>query len=504
MRAHPHLYEINALIFLRRMSAKHGRQLSLASIPQEEWQELARQGFDLIWLMGVWKRSPEARKLALASADLRRYGNEVLPGWNKDDVLGSPYAVHDYVLDPALGAEGDLARVKVAVNRAGMGLILDFVPNHLALDHPWTRAHPERFVGASEAESKPHADLFYKSASGAWLAHGRDPYFPSWSDTVQVNFFSPEMREALVGQLERIAEVADGARCDMAMLGLNRIFASTWGAFTRDFPLPAEEFWPGAIARARKRHPDFLFLAEVYWDLEWELQQLGFDFTYDKKLYDRLRAAPVADIRGHLRAEPLFQKRSARFIENHDEQRAANVLGREGSQAAAVIMATVPGMRFFHDGQLEGRRLHLPIQFAREPHEEVDLALARFYDRLLRTADAPVFHTQGPLSGPAAVKPHEGWMLLEPGAAWEGDQSWQNFLAWMWLKEGDLAVVIVNYSKERSQGRVRIPLPAGAGSQVRLKDDLSGHLYLRTAGDLRTEGLYVDLVPWQAHILTLS
>ena len=502
MRAHPHLYELNALIFVKRLSEKHARPLTLATVPQEEWQELARQGFDYIWLMGVWQRSPEARKSALASADLRRYTSEILPGWNKEDVVASPYAVHTYEIDPALGSAGDLAIVKAAINRAGMGLVLDFVPNHLALDHPWTRTHPQRFVCASDEAARAHADLFFKAGANH-LAHGRDPYFPPWSDTVQVNFFSTDTREALMRELERIAEVADGVRCDMAMLGLNRIFASTWGAFTREFPLPSEEFWPRAVARARKLRPDFLFIAEVYWDLEWELQQLGFDFTYDKKLYDRLLNAPVADIRGHLRAEPAYQKRSIRFIENHDEQRAANAFGRERSQAAAVVTATVPGMRFFHDGQLEGRRLHLPIQFAREPKEEVDLPLARFYDRLLAAAKGPVFHTQGPLTGPPGAKPTDGWLLLEPAAAWEGDQSWQNFLAWMWLKAPDSSVVIVNYSAERSQGRIRIPVAAGATAQVRLKEELSGHTFLRTASDLRTEGLYIDLPPWRSHILTL-
>ena len=97
----------------------------------------------------------------------------------------------------------------------------------------------------------------------------------------------------MIAELGRIADRADGARCDMAMLLEPEVFARTWGerARPRDGTPPVDRpFWPDAIARIRQRHPQFLFVAEVYWDLEWALQEEGFDFTYDKRLYDRLRA----------------------------------------------------------------------------------------------------------------------------------------------------------------------------------------------------------------------
>src|SRR5207302_3088107 len=117
------------------------------------------------------------------------------------------------------------------------------------------------------------------------------------------------------------------------------------------------EFWTDARAAV----PDLLLIAEVYWDLEWRLQQLGFDFTYDKRLYDRLLHSPARDVAAHLTADDDYQRRSVRFIENHDEPRSASVF-EDRVTAAAVVMSTVQGMRFYYDGQFEGRRVHVPVQ----------------------------------------------------------------------------------------------------------------------------------------------
>ena len=118
------------------------------------------------------------------------------------------------------------------------------------------------------------------------LALGRDPFFPAWPDVVQLNAFSPELRAAVVETLRAIADQCDGVRCDMAMLVMNDTFAKTWD--DRGGERPADDYWPTVISAVRQTHPDFRFLAEAYWDLEWELQQQGLDFCYDKRLYDRL------------------------------------------------------------------------------------------------------------------------------------------------------------------------------------------------------------------------
>ena len=180
------------------------------------------------------------------------------------------------------------------------------------------------------------------------LAYGRDPYFDGWPDTLQLNYGNPELQQAMIGELERIAGQCDGVRCDMAMLVLPEVFERTWG-------IPAQPFWPTATQRVRDRVPGFCFMAEVYWDLEWELQQQGFDYTYDKRLYDRLREGHARPVREHFRADLDFQNNSARFLENHDEPRAAATFPPEVHEAAAVITFLSPGLRFFHQGQFEGR-----------------------------------------------------------------------------------------------------------------------------------------------------
>jgi len=484
---HPHLYEINARIFIKRISEKYRRALTLATVPEEEWQLLKHRGFDLVWLMGVWQRSPGARQQALLHPALRQEYDQALPDWSDLDVAGSPYAVYAYRLDPELGQSGELAQLKSRLNRQGLGLLLDFVPNHLALDHPWTLTHPRRFVYGSKADTRRHPEWFFSADGMIYLAHGRDPNFPPWTDTVQVNFYSRDLRQALINKLLQIAEVADGVRCDMAMLALNDVFGKVWGEVVKDYSPSKTEFWAEAIEQVKRQRPGFLFLAEVYWGLERKLQEMGFDFTYDKSLYDRLRFSSPDEIRSHLMMDDLYQQRSARFIENHDELRAIVAFGRERSLAAAVVLATVPGLRLFHDGQLEGRSIRLPLQLVREPKEADDLEIRRFYRRLLAVCSAPAFH-------------RGEWTLVEPSQAWAGNESHRSLLTWCWRYAEQVKLAVVNYSPNRAQGWLKLPMPLEKVGRRVFQDELTGTTYLRDADELRSQGLYVDLSPWQAHI----
>ncbi|MBM4444875.1 MAG: alpha-amylase [Chloroflexi bacterium] len=489
LRRHPHLYEVNASVFLNRLSVQQGRRLTLAGIPGEEWQKLSHWGFDLVWLMGVWQRSPGARRQALVDPNLRRRYDEALPGWTAQDVAGSPYAVYGYELDASLGEEGDLMALRKALDCNGLGLVVDFVPNHMALDHPWVSLHPHRFVSGSEQQASAYPEWFFSPGDGVLLAHGRDPNFLPWTDSAQLNLFSPELRQTLTHELLRVAAVADGVRCDMAMLCLNDVFQKTWGAVLGDASRPDVEFWPDAIEMVKRKHPGFVFIAEAYWGLEPVLQGMGFDFTYDKGFYDRLRFSTPADISTGLGDAGVKQARMVRFIENHDEPRARAALGRERSMAAATILATVPGMRLFHDGQIEGRQTHLPVQLKREQDEAIDPEVVRSYERLLEISNAAVFH--------------EGeWMPLQVSEAWECNASHLNLLAWAWRSPAHLTAVVVNYSGQRSQGRIRLPLELGGADAVALQDGIGEVTYLRDGGELRARGLYVDLEPWRAHILS--
>jgi len=490
MRHHPHLYELNARVFLARLSEKHRRILTLATIPEEEWQFLASKGFDLVWLMGVWERSPGARHRALLDPYLRQEYDSALPGWTEEDVAGSPYAIYAYELDHALGAPEELPQLKARLNRLGLRLMLDFVANHLALDHPWTLSNPHRFVRGSEKDFRSHPDWFFSPNGRIYLAHAKDPNFPPWTDSVQVNFRSPDLREALINELLRISEVADGVRCDMAMLALNHVFKEIWGNTVKDGVEPQTEFWSEAISRVKRFHPDFLFLAEAYWGLERELQSLGFDFTYDKVFYDLLRSSTPKEIRSHLAIDNAYQRHSARFIENHDEPRAVGAFGLQRSLAAVVVMATSPGLRFFHDGQLEGRSIRIPIQLVREPEEPANPEIIKFYDRLLAICSAPAFH--------------EGeWIQGEASQKSAGPETHLNLLSSFWRYGQQLKLAVVNYSPNPAQGWLKLPLQFKTAERIVLLDEWTGLTAIYNAKEVQSQGLHMDLGPWQARMMDI-
>lgn len=492
LRRYPHLYEINACGFVCRLSDKYSRPLTLMTTPDEEWQALARLGFDIIWLMGVWQRSPSSRQEALRHPELRTEYDHALPGWTEEDINGSPYAIQAYELSPLLGKPEGLPVLKEKLNRMGLRLMLDFVPNHLAIDHPWIWEYPERFIHRDSVETVHPGWFFLPETSryiarSRYFAHGRDPNFPPWTDTVQVNFFSPDLRQALTGELLKISEASDGVRCDMAMLALNDVFGRVWGKYT-DYPRPRAEFWSEAIGRVKKERPDFLFLAEAYWDTERQLQQLGFDYTYDKTLYDRLRYSTNGDIRAHLR-DRSYQEHSVHFIENHDEQRAMTAFGKERSLAAAAVMSTVPGVRLFYDGQFDGHKVRVPTQFCRQPQEPSDAEIRLFYENLLAACGLPHFH-------------NGEWEMLEFAQSSQSNNSHPNVLCWTWRLGGSYKIVAVNYSHEEAAGWLE--LPAESLEKTPLRDDLTGATQTYNIKRLERQSLYLELKPWEARILDYS
>jgi hypothetical protein len=246
----------------------------------------------------------------------------------------------------------DVPRAELAGR--GVRLLLDYVPNHVAPDHRWLTDHAEYFVQGGPDDLARSPDAFLESA-GHVFARGRDPYFPAWPDVVQLNAFSEQLRTAAADTLASIGDQADGVRCDMAMLLINEVFARTWG--DRVGGPPAMQFWMQVIPEVRRRHPGVLFVAEAYWDLEWALQRQGFDSCYDKRLYDRLLHEGAGQVRAHLLADIDYQRGLVRFLENHDEPRAAATMPRDQERAAAVVIATLPGLTLWHEGQFEGRRV---------------------------------------------------------------------------------------------------------------------------------------------------
>jgi hypothetical protein len=470
----PTLYEINARFLIERESKRRGRRVTLGTLDDRLWRLLAGFGIDHVWLMGIWRRSPAARQAALSHPGLRETCAHVLPGCTEQDVVASPYAVWSYEPDPAVGTADDLAALRERIHACGLRLVVDFVPNHLAIDHPWLLAHPERFVRVAAETARGRVGEVFTTDGTLWFAHGRDPYFPPWTDTAQVDAFAPSLRAAFAAELTRIAGLADGVRCDMAMLLLNDVFERVWGAWVPE-PRPRTELWAEVIGAVRAERPDFVFIAEAYWGLEGALRQLGFDYCYDKALYDLLRAGDAAAVRGHVVERGAELAHGVHFVENHDEPRAATVFAPDHGRAAAVVVATLPGMTLWHDGQLDGRRRQLPVQLAREPDEPGDPALLAFHERLLGVTALPACRA--------------GTFHVETVTARDGDPSSRHVLAWRRQHHGVTMIVTVNLSPHPARGMV--PAPVGT-----MLDRLTGD-------SRRSEGwLALELEPFGARIWT--
>jgi len=479
-RRHPLLYQVNTRVMMRELGAALRRKATLDDVPDAFLDQVASLGFDWLWFLGVWRTGPAARAVSRSRADWREGFQRDLPDLSEEDIAGSPFAVQGYEVSPALGGDAALARVRARLARRGIRLLLDFVPNHVSPDHPWIEAHPEWFVEGNEVDlSRARANWTRVSTAGGprILAHGRDPFFPGWPDTLQLDYRHPGLREAMRGELRRVADRCDGVRCDMAMLVLPDVFRRTWGERAG---MGAAPFWPDAIARVKADHPGFTFMAEVYWDLEWELQQQGFDFTYDKRLYDRLRAGEVRPVREHLMAAPDFQDRSVRFLENHDEPRAAATFEPEAHRAAAIVTFLVPGLRFFHEGQLEGRKVFASMHLDRRPAEPADAGLGDFYRTLLQVLGRPEVHDGA-------------WRLRECRPAWDGNPTWQGFLAFSWEGGERRLLVAVNLGATQGQCRVEASFPGIEGAAVRLADLTGSDRHERSGAELCTRGLYLDL-----------
>lgn len=354
-----------------------------AEITQRDFKSFRRLGFSHVWFMGVWRIGPEAVRVSRLHAR---------------DFHGSPYAIAEYDFNPTLGGEDQFRAMRERARSEETGIIVDFVPNHTSIDAPLLDERPDFFIRADLGQRADSQTGYFAHRNGLRIAHGRDPYFPPWDDTAQLDYTNRDLREHMIGVLEYIADLADGVRCDMAMLVLRQQIRRQWYPnasaewFNKAMP---GEFWREAIHRVRRKHPSFQFIAEVYWGYETYLRQLGFDCVYNKTIYDRLRSHDWAGAAHFLGTTSIdLLSHSLHFIENHDEERAEHVFGAELHREAAALTLAMPGVALVHQGQMEGRRARVPVQCLQPritEHDNPDLMA--FYRKLLRITGDPWFRT---------------------------------------------------------------------------------------------------------------
>lgn len=485
---YPSLFQINTRVWLTEISQNIGRHATLDDIPDLELDRFAAMGFDWIWFLSVWCTGEIARKVSIENPEWRADYEKTLPDLLDKDIAGSGFAITGYNVHPDLGGNDALKRLRERLKMRGLKLMLDFVPNHMGPDHPWVEEHPEFFISGTENDLKKFPKNYIRLKHGndyKIFAYGRDPYFSGWPDTVQLNYSNQATVDAMTEELLRISGQCDGVRCDMAMLILPDVFERTWGR-------KAKPFWQSAINNVHEKFPDFRLMAEVYWDMEWTMQQLGFDYAYDKRLYDRLIEGHARPVYEHLYAGIDYQEKLVRFLENHDESRAASAFGQKVHEAAAVITFFSPGLRFFHQGQFEGRRLRISPHLVRAPKEPVISDLKEFYNKLLSVNKNKIFR--------------EGWWkLLKREQAWEGNGTWESFIPFLWEDDkGKRSVVIINYAPHNSQCYIHLPFTDLAGKTVILEDMMETVRYKREGSELISKGLYVDLPAWGYHIFDVG
>jgi glycosidase len=366
------IFELNARVYGKRFD----------KITNKELKQLASLGFDWLWVMGIWRTSEAGRLIARQAAP---------------DFEASPYAIVDYEVNPDLGGELAFRDLVDRAHAAGLRVMADFVPNHMAVDSPLIDSHPEFFI-QSHPEWRPERQEDYFNHRVGRLAHGRDPYFAGWTDTAQLDYLHPGLRAYQIEVLKRMASMVDGLRCDMAMLVLREQIKNQWYTYVDwdgfAYHMP-EEFWSVAIRAVRDVRSDFVFMAEVYWDKEPYLQQLGFDLTYNKKLYDLLaHNVRPEEVAGYLQSTSYdYLAHSVHFLENHDEERAATRFG-ERQRPAAALSFSIPGVPFVHQGQMEGLTERLPVQRIQPlTIEQPDKNLQKFYKQLLEVVKDPLFRS---------------------------------------------------------------------------------------------------------------
>lgn len=487
---HPLLLEINTRCWLRSLSDSGGENLTLANIPESEFAGWQKFGITHIWLMGVWRIGPRARAVSLAEPELQKRFRELLPKSGPADFTGSPYAIAGYQVFPGLGGETALRIFRERLNARGIKLVLDFIPNHVGLDHPWVFDCPELFVQSS---ADAPGTFTYATVTGVRrLAHGRDPYFPPWRDTAQLDYRLPETRVEMLAELQSVARRCDGVRCDLAMLLLNDVFEKTWDKFPTSAPAPESEFWADAIAAIRHERPDFLFLAEAYWDLEPRLQSLGFDYTYDKRVYDLLVERNIPALQTRLReAPPDALSKGAHFLENHDEPRIATLFPPGELPAAALLMMSLPGMRMLYEGQLQGRRLRVPVQLARWPDEPPDAEVQAMHGQLLTALkDSAVGRGD--------------WKILEATNEPDGAVV-RSVVAIQWTTPNpQFNLAVVNLGPADLRCRIELVAVNLSAHDWQVLDTIGGDLFSVAGRHLQAQGLHLYLPGHAAKLLRFS
>ena len=541
-------------VWLDQLSRWHGRPIhSLADVPDEELDKLARWGVNGLWLIGLWERS-EASRL------IKQYmGNP--------EAAASAYALREYGIAAELGGHAAWENLRERAWRRGIRLASDMVPNHMGIDSRWVVEHPDwflqsdhppfpayRFTGGDLCDDPGvsiriedgywnHSDaavVFQRVDNGSgharYIYHGNDGTSMPWNDTAQLNFLLPEVREAVIQVILQVARMFPIIRFDAAMTLAKKHYQRLWfpapgdagsipsraqhglnkADFDRVFPV---EFWREVVDRVAAEAPDTLLLAEAFWLMEgYFVRTLGMHRVYNSAFMNMLKMEDNQKyrqtIKNVLEFSPAVLQRFVNFMNNPDEKTAVEQFGRGDKYfGCSLLLVTMPGLPMLGHGQIEGFSEKYGMEYRRAMwDEQVDQDMVRRHEREI----FPLMRRRSLWSGAENFALYD--FIQDGGWVDESVFAYSNRI-------GDQrGVIIYNNSYESTSGRIRVSsavnvgsadgphlvqrtlgealqLPGDEGLWCLFRDHIDGLEYLRSCRELAVGGFHTALRGYQSRAL---
>ncbi|HHO77046.1 MAG TPA: alpha-amylase [Deltaproteobacteria bacterium] len=551
----PHLVLIakTVYVWLYQLSKMYGTQISrLDQIPDRELEKLAGWGFTGLWLIGIWERSPASKRIKQIT------GNP--------EAAASAYSIYDYVIAQDLGGKDAFEKLKARARGYGIRIGTDMVPNHMGIYSKWVIEHPERFL---QLEHSPFPSYSFtgenlskedrveiRIENGYWdrrdaavvfqrkdkytgdvryIYHGNDGTSMPWNDTAQLDFLKHEVREAVIRTTIEIAKDFPIIRFDAAMTLAKRHFQRLWYPlpgyggdipsragqdisqedFDREFPV---EFWRELVDRVAIEAPNTLLLAEAFWLMEgYFVRSLGMHRVYNSAFMNMLKTEENSKyrdvIKNVLRFNPEILRRFVNFMNNPDEEPAAEQFGKQDKYfGVATMMVTMPGLPMFGHGQIEGFCEKYGMEYTRSYWEEsIDEDLVERHEREL----FPLLKKRHLFSGVEHFVLYD--VFTKDGHVNEDVFAYSNMYG------NERALVVYNNRYAQAAGWIRRSVGISVsdsgkrrivnkslGESLNLihddtvfylfRDMQNGNEFLRSSVSMCTEGLYINLGAFKVNV----
>ncbi len=552
----------NTYVWLHQLSVEYGTDIErLDQIPDAELDRLARRGFNSLWLIGIWERSPASQRVK------QLCGNP--------EAASSAYSLRSYRVAETLGGDDAWDDLRRRAEALGIRLACDMVPNHTGIDSEWIVKHPERFLSlpyspypnyrftgedlCDDARVEVRLEDHYFDRTDAavvfqrrdvstdevrYVYHGNDGTSIPWNDTAQLDYLDPDAREAVIQTILNVARRFSVIRFDAAMTLAKRHIQRLWypkpgqggaipsraehaiseEAFQRCIP---EEFWREVVDRVAAEVPDTLLLAEAFWLMEgYFVRTLGMHRVYNSAFMHMLRDEENAKFRQTLRNtlefDPEVLKRFVNYLTTPDEEPAAVQVGTsEKYFCVCTLMATLPGLPMFGHGQFEGLREKYGMEYARAYHDEaVDTELIERHEHeivpllLLRRIFAEVTHfrlynfqsTDGSVNEDVYALSNrydeEAALVFVHNTPAFTEGYAHHSVAWRAKVDGGEGVLVHSTLGEALQLRPGAGSVEGPGRRFLLARDLiEGREYLRPSSEVVMRGFSLRLGPYERRVL---